>query len=78
MPDNKKKISVIIPAYNIEDLLEKCVASVAGQDYPKELLEIIVVDDGSTDGTGKKADLLAEKYSTAVTMLSTVAEFSSF
>jgi glycosyltransferase involved in cell wall biosynthesis len=62
MPDKKNKISVVIPAYNIEDLLEKCVDSVAAQDYPVELLEIIVVDDGSTDGTGKKADLLAEKY----------------
>ncbi len=62
MPDKKNKISVVIPAYNIEDLLEKCVDSVAAQDYPMELLEIIVVDDGSTDGTGEKADLLAEKY----------------
>lgn len=62
MPDNKS-ISVIIPAYNIEDLLEKCVTSVASQDYPKELLQIIVVDDGSTDGTSHIADELARKYS---------------
>jgi len=62
MPD-KKSISVIIPAYNIEDLLEKCVTSVASQDYPKELLQIIVVDDGSTDGTPHIADELARKYS---------------
>ena len=62
MPDNKS-ISVIIPAYNIEDLLEKCVTSVASQDYPKELLQIIVVDDGSTDGTPHIADELARKYS---------------
>jgi glycosyltransferase involved in cell wall biosynthesis len=63
MPDFSKSISVIIPAYNIEDLLEKCVDSVAAQDYPKDLLQIIVVDDGSTDGTPKKADELADKYS---------------
>ncbi|WP_034445488.1 glycosyltransferase family 2 protein [Butyrivibrio sp. AE2032] len=63
MPEQLHKISVIIPAYNIEGLLEKCVESVASQDYPKELLEIIVVDDGSTDGTGKLLDELASKYS---------------
>ncbi len=62
MPDFDKKISVVIPAYNIEDLLGKCVKSVASQDYPSELLEIIVVDDGSSDGTGKVADELADRY----------------
>ena len=63
MPDFSKSISVIIPAYNIEDLLEKCVDSVASQDYPGDLLQIIVVDDGSTDRTPEKADELAKKYS---------------
>jgi glycosyltransferase involved in cell wall biosynthesis len=43
--------------------LEKCVDSVAAQDYPKDLLQIIVVDDGSTDGTGAVADALSQKYS---------------
>ena len=62
MRDFTEKISIIIPAYNIPDLLPKCVESVAMQDYPKELLEVIVVDDGSTDNTGEVADKLAEKF----------------
>ncbi|WP_035767382.1 glycosyltransferase family 2 protein [Butyrivibrio sp. NC2002] len=49
------KISIIIPAYNIEDLIVRCLESVCSQTYPKELLEIIVVDDGSTDNTFDKA-----------------------
>lgn len=62
MPEFDKKISVIIPAYNIEDLLGRCVESVVYQDYPKDFLEIIVVDDGSTDATGKVADELAARF----------------
>ncbi len=57
-----KKISVIIPAYNIEDLIEKCLDSVMGQTYPGDLLEVIVVDDGSTDGTLAKLENYYEKH----------------
>jgi glycosyltransferase involved in cell wall biosynthesis len=63
MASLNKSLTVIIPAYNVENLLEKCVESVAMQDYPKDLLEIIVVDDGSTDGTLLVAEKLAKKYS---------------
>lgn len=42
-------LSFIIPAYNCEDYLEKCVNSIINQDI--ESYEIIIVDDGSTDGT---------------------------
>jgi cellulose synthase/poly-beta-1,6-N-acetylglucosamine synthase-like glycosyltransferase len=49
------KISVIIPAYNEEKCIEQCIESVLRADYPKEKLEIIVIDDGSEDGTYEKA-----------------------
>ncbi|MBQ5474796.1 MAG: glycosyltransferase, partial [Lachnospiraceae bacterium] len=56
----KAKVSVIIPAYNIRDYIEKSLNSVLEQDYNKENLEIIVVDDGSTDGTAEVLDRYAE------------------
>lgn len=47
-------ISVIIPVYNVKPYLEKCLDSVVSQTYKE--LEIILVDDGSTDGSGKICD----------------------
>src|SRR4051812_46565687 len=43
--------SVIIPARNEEDQIEKCVLSVLKQNYPSHLFEVIVADDYSTDNT---------------------------
>jgi len=44
-------VSIIIPTYNRKELLGKAVISLLNQSYPKNSYEIIVVDDGSTDGT---------------------------
>lgn len=46
-----KKISIIIPLYNLEGLIGKCIASALDQDLSPEEYEVIVVDDGSTDGS---------------------------
>ena len=52
-------ISIIIPIYNIMDCLEKCVDSCINQTYKN--IEILMVDDGSTDGTGALCDKIKEK-----------------
>ncbi len=58
---DKPLISVIIPVYNTETYLEKCVRSVLAQDY--ESFELILVDDGSTDSSSQIMDDLAEQDS---------------
>lgn len=44
-------VSVIIPTYNREGLLREALASLARQTYPRDGFEVLIVDDGSTDGT---------------------------
>lgn len=55
------KVSVIIPVYNVERYLAECLDSVVYQSMKD--LEIICVDDGSTDGSGKILDNYAKKDS---------------
>ena len=59
--DSKELISVIVPVYNVRSYLEKCFESIAGQNYRN--LEIILVDDGSTDGSGDLCEELARRDS---------------
>ncbi len=47
----KKFVSIIVPAFNEELIIERCISSLLSLDYPKSLFEIIVVDDGSVDRT---------------------------
>jgi len=53
-PDAWPTVSVIVPARNEADAIDDCLDSLRACDYPPENLEIIVVDDFSTDGTGKR------------------------
>lgn len=52
-------VSVIVPVYNVEKYLDKCIESIINQSYQD--LEIIIVDDGSTDSSGALADIWKNK-----------------
>ena len=54
---NKDLVSIIVPVYNVEKYLEKCIQSICEQTYDN--LEIILSDDGSTDNSGKICDQYA-------------------
>ena len=53
---NKPRISIVVPVYNVEEYLEECIESIIKQSYPN--IQIILVDDGSTDSSG----LICDKY----------------
>lgn len=58
-----KDISIIVPLYNSEAFLPKCLDSLLAQDIPLEQYEIILVNDGSPDGSL----VLAEEYASRFT-----------
>jgi len=55
-------ISIVIPTLNAARVLEQCLASIAAQDYPRQQLELLIADGGSTDGTRA----IAERYAARI------------
>ncbi len=62
------KFSILVPVYNVENYIEQCVDSLLSQTYKGDY-EIIIVDDGSTDSSGKICDIYAEKYPEKIKVL---------
>lgn len=57
----ERTVSVIVPVYNCRDYLPKCIESILNQTYSQ--IQLILVDDGSSDGSGEICDAFAEKDS---------------
>lgn len=68
---NYPEVSVIIPSYNAERTIQKCIQSVIELDYPKEKLELIVINDGSEDSTEEKIkELIKENKELQIKLIS--------
>lgn len=63
------KVSVIIPVYNVEEYLCECIDSVLAQTHDR--FEIILIDDGSTDNSGRICDSYVKKYPDRITVVHT-------
>ena len=55
------KLSIVVPVYNVQDYIDECVRSII--DQKENDIEIVLVDDGSTDQSGKICDSWAERTS---------------
>lgn len=57
-----KKISVIIPCYNVERFIDRCINSLVNQTIGVDNMQLIFVNDASTDRTARKLDWWQKKY----------------
>jgi glycosyltransferase involved in cell wall biosynthesis len=56
MATDRYALSIVIPTYNRSEILDRCLAAISKQTYPRDDFEVIVVDDGSQDSTQSTAD----------------------
>ena len=74
--NGKDKISVIIPCYNVQKYIMRCFDSIYSQTYGFENLEVILIDDLSTDNTWSILESLQRKYQNQRTKLFSVTKQS--
>ncbi|HWH94458.1 MAG TPA: glycosyltransferase [Baekduia sp.] len=68
-PEPLPSVAVLVAAYDAEPFVGQAVRSALAQDYPPELLHVVVVDDGSTDGTAAAVEAVAEQHPGRVTLV---------
>lgn len=59
---NSIKVSVVVPVYNVENFLNKCLESILKQTMPMEDYEVLIINDGSTDNSAKIINAYVENY----------------
>lgn len=59
-------VSIVVPVYNVMQYLDACMESILNQSYHR--IEVILVDDGSTDGSGQKCDYYSRIDSRVIVM----------
>ena len=58
----KYRFSIIVPVYNVQDCLDRCMDSLLHQEQMEKKAEILLIDDGSDDGSGSLCDRYAERF----------------
>ena len=59
MIKDSELISIVVPVYNVENYIDRCISSLINQDYKN--IEILLIDDGSNDSSGMICDSYAKK-----------------
>jgi len=68
-PGSELRLSAVIPTYNRQDILPRCLQALSEQTIPKTDFEIVIVDDGSTDNTPQLVESLKEELGLSITFL---------
>src|SRR4051794_22952040 len=69
MPDQAPSVAVLVAAYQAAPYVGQAVRSALAQDYPADRLHVVVVDDGSTDGTGDVVGAIAAEHPDRLTLV---------
>lgn len=68
-PVTSPDVTVVVAVYNTMPYLTECLSSLVGQSIGRDRLEIVAVDDGSTDDSGAELDRFAQQYPDTVKVI---------